>query len=65
MAADVAPYLATTIRHMETVPKLKRPFQLGILRGPSQTFRPIARIGLSADGGIMVIPVKVQEHCWV
>lgn len=65
MAADVAPYLATTIRHMETVPKLKRPFQLGILRGPSQTFKPIARIGLSADGGIMVMPVKVQEHGWV
>lgn len=57
--------LATTIRFMETVPKLKRPFRLGIIRGPSQTFKPIARIGLSADGGIMVMPVKVQEHGWV
>lgn len=50
---------------METVPKLKRPFQLGIMRGPSKTFKPIARIGLSADGGIMVMPVKVQDHGWV
>lgn len=41
-----------------------RPFRLGLLRASTSEFKPIATIGLSADGGIWVAPRQVRNYGW-
>lgn len=41
---------------------LKRFFRIGCRRGSQ--YRPIASVGLSKDGGIMVAPVAVKSYGW-
>lgn len=45
--------------------RLKRPFRVGVMRGPSQDFKPIATVGLARDGGVFVAPAPVRDFSWV
>lgn len=52
-------------RHVVPVKRLRSPMRVGLLRGPSMTFKPFARVGLAADGGVFVIPVGLDGQPWV
>jgi hypothetical protein len=46
------------------VRRLSKPFRVGVFRGSTQAFKPVATIGLVADGGLWVAPAPVRDFSW-
>lgn len=52
-----------TVGPVDVVRSVK-PFRLGVLRGASQEFKPLATVGLASDGGLWVAPADVKGSSW-
>ena len=44
--------------------KRLRPLRLGIIRGGSKEFKPMATVGMQRDGSIFVSPTPVRDYSW-
>jgi hypothetical protein len=42
----------------------KRPFRIGVTRGSTHEFKPLATVGVSADGGIFLAPPPIGNYGW-
>lgn len=49
---------------MVTTPAV-RPFRLGVMRGASHEYKPLATVGVARDGGLWIAPVDVRGKPWV
>ena len=49
---------------MTDIPRLRRPFRVGVARGPNGAFKSIATVGVSSDGGLFVAPTSVRDFGW-
>lgn len=55
---------SSNVCRMSVAPRLKKSFRIGIVRGSTGEFKPVANIGLARDGGVMVMPVDVRGYSW-